>query len=113
MAQANGIVLRIRTDKTDEFERLFAEEEIPIWDELSEQGKFLIARLARVEYGTEEAEREDVAVYLLYVEVPGMAEHIEHDEDPRFKAYLEKVVQLQAEPPLVFGGDILFERRAT
>ena len=25
MAQANGIVLRIRTDKTDEFERLFAD----------------------------------------------------------------------------------------
>jgi hypothetical protein len=113
MAQANGIVLRIRADKTDEFEQLFADEEIPLWDELSEQGKFLIARLARVEYGTEEAEREDVAVYLLYIEVPGMAEHTEHDEDPRFKAYLEKVVQLQAEPPLVFGGDILFERRAT
>lgn len=113
MAQANGIVLRIRADKTDEFERLFADEEIPIWDELTEQGKFLIARLARVEYGTGEAEREDVAVYLLYVEVPGMAEHTEHDEDPRFKAYLEKVQPLHAEPPLVFGGEILFERRAT
>jgi hypothetical protein len=112
MAQANGIVLRIRTDKTDEFERLFAAEELPLWDEFTEQGKFLIARLARVEYGTEEAEREDVAVYLLYAEVPGMTEHLEHDEDPRFKAYLEKVVPLHAEPPLVFGGDILFERRA-
>jgi quinol monooxygenase YgiN len=113
MTQANGIVLRIRPDKADEFERLFAEEEIPIWDEFSERGKFLIARLARVEYGTEEAEREDVAVYLLYIEVPGMTEHTEHDQDPRFKAYLEKVLPLHAEPPLVFGGDILFERRAT
>ena len=113
MAQANGIVLRIRKDKTEELERLFADEELPIWDELSEQRKFLLARLARIEYGTEEAEREDVAVYLLYVEVPGMAEHTEHDEDPRFKAYLEKVLPLQAEPPIVFGGDILFERRAT
>ena len=42
-----------------------------------------------------------------------LAEHTEHDEDPRFKAYLEKVLPLHAEPPLVFGGDILFERRAT
>jgi hypothetical protein len=113
MAQANGIVLRVRTDKTEEFERLFAEEEIPIWDEFAEQGKILVARLARIEYGTEEAERDDVAVYLLYVELPGMAEHTEHDEDPRFKAYLAKVLPLQAEPPLVFGGDILYERRAT
>ena len=113
MAQANGIVLRIRKDKTEEFERLFEAEEIPIWDEFTDQGKFLIARLARVEYGTEEAEREDVAVYLLYVEVPSMTEHSEHDQDPRFKAYLERVLPLHAEPPLVFGGDILFERRAT
>ena len=113
MVQANGIVLRIRTDETDEFERLFEAEELPLWDEYAEQGKFLIARLARIEYGTEEAERKDVAVYLLYVEVPGMAEHVEHDEDPRFKAYLERVLPLHAEPPLVFGGDILFERRAT
>jgi hypothetical protein len=30
MAQANGIVLRIRTDKADEFERLFAAEELPL-----------------------------------------------------------------------------------
>jgi hypothetical protein len=113
MAQANGIVLRIRTDKTEEFERLFEAEELPLWDEFCEQRKFLIARLARVEYGTEEAERDDVAVYLLYVEVPGMTEHTEHDQDPRFKAYLERVLPLHAEPPLVFGGDILFERRAT
>jgi hypothetical protein len=113
MTQANGIVLRIRTDKSEEFERLFEAEELPIWDKFTEQGKFLIARLARVEFGTEEAEREDVAVYLLYIEIPGMAEHLEHDNDPRFKAYLEKVLPLHAEPPSVFGGDVLFERRTT
>jgi hypothetical protein len=113
MAQANGIVLRIRTDKTEEFERLFEAEEIPLWDEFIAERKFLIARLARVVFGTEEAERQDVAVYLLYVEVPGMTEHLEHDNDPRFKAYLEKVLPLHAEEPSVFGGDVLFERQIT
>jgi hypothetical protein len=32
----HAIVLRIRTDKTDEFKRQLAEEEISIWDEFSE-----------------------------------------------------------------------------
>jgi hypothetical protein len=112
MAQANGIVLRIRKDKIKEFERLFEAEELPLWDEFTESGKFQIARLARVDFGTEEAERQDVAVYLLYVEVPSMVEHLEHDRDPRFEAYLAKVQLMHAEPPSVFGGDILFERRA-
>jgi hypothetical protein len=112
MAQANAIVLRIKPDKAEEFERLFEAEELPLWDEFTAQGKFLIARLARVAYGTADAEREDVAVYLLYAELTGMDAHMEHDRDPRFLAYLERVRPLHAEPPLVFGGDVLFERRA-
>ena len=33
MAQANAIILRIRTEQADEFERLFEAEELPLWDE--------------------------------------------------------------------------------
>lgn len=66
------------------------------------------ARLARIEYGSEE--RDDAVLYLIYAEVPGMPEHSQHDRDPRFNAFLEKARQLQPEPPSVFGGDILFER---
>ncbi len=108
MAQANAIIIRIRADATQEFERLFEAEELPIWDELSGAGKFLKARLARVRFGSEE--RDDVALYLIYAEVPGMAEHSEHDRDPRFEAFLEKARKLQPEPPSVFGGDVIFER---
>jgi hypothetical protein len=108
VAQANAIIIRIRANEAQEFERLFEAEELPIWDEFSEAGKFLKARLARVQYGTEQ--REDVALYLIYAEVPGMAEHSAHDRDPRFEAFLEKARKLQPEPPLVFGGDIIFER---
>jgi hypothetical protein len=108
MAQANAIIIRIRSEEAEEFERLFEAEELPIWDEFSAEGKFLKARLARIEYGTEE--RDDVALYLIYAEVPSMREHSAHDRDPRFNAFLEKARQFQPEPPSVFGGDIIFER---
>ena len=108
MAQANAIIIRIRANKAEEFERLFEAEELPLWDEYSEAGKFLKARLARIEYGTEE--RDDVVLYLIYAEVPSMAEHSEHDSDPRFNAFLQKAREFQPEPPSVFGGDILYQR---
>lgn len=108
MAQANAIIIRIRAKQAQEFEQLFEAEELPIWDEFSAEGKFLKARLARVQFGTEE--REDVALYLIYAEVPGMAEHSAHDRDPRFEAFLQKARQLQPEPPSVFGGNIIFQR---
>jgi hypothetical protein len=108
VAQANAIIIRIRKAESAEFERLFEAEELPIWDEFSREGKFLKARLARVEYGTEES--DDVALYLIYAELPSMTEHSEHDEDPRFAAFLEKARRLQPQPPSVFGGDILHER---
>jgi len=111
MAQANAIIVRIRKEEAAEFERLFEAEELPLWEELSSEGKFLQARLARVEYGSEE--RDDVALYLIYAEVPSMTEHSHHDRDRRFNAFLEKAQRLQPEPPSVFGGNIVFERRAS
>lgn len=108
MAQANVIVIRIRKEQASEFEHLFEAEELPLWDELSAQGKFLKATLARVEYGTEE--RGDVALYLIYAELLSMTEHSEHDDDPRFNAFLERARRFQPEPPSVFGGDIILAR---
>jgi hypothetical protein len=110
MAQANAIILRVRAEEAQEFEALFEEEEIPLWDEYTAAGKFLKARLAKIEYGTEE--RDDVVLYLLYVEVPSMAEHSEHDRDPRFNAFLKKAQRFQPESPSVFGGNVMFERDA-
>jgi hypothetical protein len=108
MPQGNAIIVRIRADAAEEFERLFEAEELPIWDEFVSNGTFLKARLVRVGFGTEE--RDDVALYLIYAEVPGMAEHSAHDDDPRFESFLQKARQLQPEPPSVFGGDVVFER---
>jgi hypothetical protein len=108
MAQANAIIIRIRNSEAQDFERLFEAEELPIWEEFSAAGKFLKARLARVEFGTET--RDDVVLYLIYAELPSMAEHSEHDSDPRFETFLEKVRKFQPESPSVFGGSIIFEQ---
>jgi hypothetical protein len=108
MPQANAIIVRIRANEAQQFEQLFAAEELPVWDDFSAAGKFLKARLARIQYGTEE--RDDVALYLIYAEVPSMAEHSAHDSDTRFKAFLQKARTLQPESPSVFGGDIIFQR---
>jgi hypothetical protein len=110
VTQANAIIVRIRKDKQEEFERLFEAEELPIWDEFVSEGKFLKARLARIEYGTEE--RDDITLYLIYAEVPTMAEHSAHDSDPRFNAFLKKAQALQPEGPSVFGGNVVFSRDA-
>jgi hypothetical protein len=109
MTQQNVIVLRIRRDQAEEFERGFAEHEVPLWREYHAAGKFLSASLTRVEYGTAEAEREPdgIQVYLVLAHVPGMAEHSAHDADPRFEKWLELARRFQPEPPLVFGGERL------
>jgi hypothetical protein len=41
-----------------------------------------------------------------------MAEHSEHDSDPRFNAFLKKAREFQPEGPSVFGGDVIFERES-
>jgi hypothetical protein len=108
VTQANAIIVRIRASEAERFEQMFEEEELPLWDEFSAAGKFLKARLARVQFGTEMS--EDVRLYLIYAEVPGMTEHSEHDRDPRFEAFLQKARKLQPESPSVFGGEIIFAR---
>lgn len=107
MSQQNVIVLRVKRELAGEFERAFAEHELPLWREYHQAGKFLAASLTRVEYGTAEAERaaDGIAVYVVLAHVPGMAEHSEHDADPRFQAWDRLADRFQVEPPMVFGGD--------
>jgi len=49
--QTNAIVVSIRSEHVEEFERLFAAEELPIWDELHRAGTLVSTSLTRVEYG--------------------------------------------------------------
>ena len=113
-SQTNAIILRIRRDKAQEFEALFAAEEIPIWKEFHAKGKLRAASLTRVEYGVEEddAKKGDYVAYILYAVMRDMKAHGEHDEDERFQAFLKKARRWQPAGPLVWGGRTIYRVNA-
>ncbi len=107
MSQTNAIILRIRADQAEAFEKLFREEELPIWEDFAKRGRLLAASLTRARYGSEQERQatKGIVEYILVAVLSGMAAHTAHDEDARFNAFLEKARELQPEPPLVWGGD--------
>ena len=105
MSQVNVIVLHVRAEQADEFQREWEAEELPRWRRFHEAGKFLSARLYRSEYGTDE--RPELVKFVIVVEVPGMREHGEHDDDPGFQAWNRRADAYQPEGPLVYGGDLI------
>ena len=105
MSQVNTIVLHVRAEQAEEFEREWAADELPRWNRFHAEGKYISARFYRSEYGSDE--RPEVVKYVIVVEVPGMAEHGAHDDDPGFQAWNRRADAYQPEPPLVYGGDCL------
>ena len=108
--ETTAIVLRIAADHAKDFEAMFEAEEIPIWDDFSRRGRFLDARLVRAVGGSEQ--RGSIQDYILHIVAADHEAHEEHDRDPRFRAFLAKAEKLQPEPPLVWFGDTIFERRS-
>jgi hypothetical protein len=107
--QANHIVLSIREAEAEAFEALFEAEELPIWKEMAAQGSLVAANLTRIGFGGEE--EDGVRHYGLFAAFTSMAGHSAHDDDPRFKRMLVKARKMQPKPPLVFGGETIFEVR--
>lgn len=105
MSEMDVIVIHIRADQAEEYERLFAEQELPRWRDYKARGAFISARISRVAFGTDQ--RQDVAKYVIAVEVPGQAEHSQHDADPGFQEFNRLADMLQPEDPLVYGGEVL------
>ena len=110
MPEITTIVLHIARPKVREFEALFKAEEIPIWDDFTSRGRFWQAALVRVAGGNQQ--RAGVQDYILYVVAADDEAHGEHDQDPRFNAFLDKARRWQPEPPLVWFGQPVFERRS-
>jgi len=109
--QTNGIVVSIRSEQAEEFERLFADEELPIWDEFHRDGTLVSASLTRVEYGSQE--KEGVQDYVILAVFHGMSGHTAHDRDARFNAFLPRVRALQPSSPFVWGGRTIHARPET
>jgi hypothetical protein len=78
-----------------------------LWEQFLSEGKFIGASLTPIEGGmrTPTGQRH----YILHVEVPGMAEHEEFDEHPKFLDFLPKAKALQPEEPSVWFGTTLFK----
>ena len=105
MSELDVIIIHIRAEQAAEYERLFAEHELPRWREYKARGAFLSARISRVAFGTDD--RKDVVKYAIAVEVPDHAAHSEHDADPGFQEFNRLADMLQPEGPLVYGGELL------
>ena len=105
MSELDVIIIHIRAEQAAEYERLFAEHELPRWREYKARGAFLSARISRVAFGTDD--RKDVVKYAIAVEVPDHTAHSEHDADPGFQEFNRLADMLQPEDPLVYGGELL------
>ena len=66
---------------------------------------YISARMFRAAFGTDR--RQDIAKYVIAVEVPSYAEHSEHDADPGFQEFNRLADAFQPEDPLVYGGQVL------
>ena len=95
MSERDVIVIHIRAEQAAEYERLFAERELPRWREYKARGAFLSARISRVAFGTDS--RQDVIKYAIVVEVPSHGAHSEHDADPGFQEFNRLADLLQPE----------------
>src|SRR5438445_623364 len=82
-------------------------EHLPLWRKFKSEGKFLAATLTPIQGGM--TPRKGVRHYILHVELPGMAEHEEFDSHPLFTKFLAKAQAMQAEDPLVWFGETLFQ----
>jgi hypothetical protein len=108
--QTNAIVIHVRSQEAEAFEQLFAQEELPIWDEFHADGTLISASLTRVEYGSEE--KEGVQDYVILAVFRGMEGHTSHDRDARFNAFLPKAKLMQTSGPYVWGGRTIQARPA-
>lgn len=107
MAQANLIIIRIRSEETNRFEEMFREQELAIWRDLRENSGMLHASLTRIAFGTdaETAAAAGYREYGIYAEFESMAGHTAHDDDARFNAFLTEARKLQPKGPSVWGGN--------
>jgi hypothetical protein len=108
--QSIAIVLRVAADRTEEFEKMFEAEELPIWDDFTARGLFTDCSLTRVTGGGEAP--DGVQDYVLHI-VATAEGHSAHDGDPRFKSFLKRAQKLQPEQPLVWFGDPIYVRRSS
>jgi hypothetical protein len=105
--QTVGIVLNVREEQSEEFERGFREEEAPIWEDLHARGLLVMATLSRLDITTQKV--DGAVQYLVAVIFSTDEGHHVHDSDPRFEAWNRRADTYQIAEPFVFGGDTIVD----
>jgi hypothetical protein len=103
--QTVGIVLNVREEQSEEFERGFREMEAPIWEDLHARGLLVMATLSRLDISTKKV--DGAIQYLVAVIFATDEGHHVHDTDPRFEAWNRRADTYQIAEPFVFGGDTI------
>ncbi|HLA15960.1 MAG TPA: hypothetical protein VJZ72_03575 [Candidatus Limnocylindrales bacterium] len=103
--QSISVILSVRPESVDEFERGFREQELPIWEDFQRRGTLLRATLARLDISSHPV--DGAVQYLISVLFAGPEGHHEHDEDPRFEAWNKRADAYQLAEGLAFGGDVI------
>jgi hypothetical protein len=103
--QTVGIVLNVRREQSEEFERGFREMELPIWQDLHARGLLVMATLTRLDITTQKV--DGAIQYLVAVIFATDEGHHVHDSDPRFETWNKRADTYQIAEPFVFGGDTI------
>lgn len=106
MAHTVSVILNVRAEQADEFEREFREHEYPVWGDLIAKGAMVRASLQRLWITSHEVEG---AVQFMVVAVFPGKDHEAHDSHPRFKKWNERAERFQIAEPLAFGGDTILQ----
>jgi len=107
MSQTSAIISRFPDSKVVELERVFKAEILPLWRKFKSEGKFLAASLTPIQGGM--TPKNYRAHYVPPAGLRGIAEHEEFDSHPEFAEFLAKAQAMQAEDPLVWFGETLFQ----
>ena len=103
ISELDVIVIHIRGEQAAEYERLFAERELPRWRECKERGAFISARIFRAAFGTDP--RQDSPRYVIGRRGrPATPSTARHDADPGFRSSTGSPTHSEPEAPLVYGG---------
>jgi hypothetical protein len=103
--QTVTVVLSVRRESVDDFERGFREHELPVWRDLLSRGVMLRASLTRLEISTRPV--EGATQYLVAVDFATDKGHHEHDHHPGFEAWNKLADTYQIAQAEAFGGDTL------
>jgi hypothetical protein len=102
-----AVILSVKPDQVEAFERGFREHELPIWHDYEAEGVMTRASLSKLDISS--ARRGDAVQYLIVVDFADEGGHHRHDSDPRFEAWNKLADTYQVGDGMAFGGETIIK----